>query len=111
MRSLRPARLALALTALLTLLAGLAWPPAAPSSAQLKGRNYALLVACQEYDEKELKSLQFSLNDVLEFHKVLLESGFDKDDVVLLHDKQAQTKYRPLGKHIRKQLAVLLDAL
>ena len=73
--------------------------------------QYALLVACQEYDEKELKPLQFSRNDILEFHKVLLDSGFDKDDIVLMHDKQDETKYRPLAKNIRKQLEVLLGGL
>src|SRR4051812_8788317 len=105
-------RLALLLAPLaITLAAGSPPPAAAPSTAQPGGRSYALLVACQEYDEKELKSLSFSRNDILAFHQVLLESGFHKDDVILIHDKQEATKFRPLAKNIRTQVEVLLAGL
>lgn len=81
-----------------------------PKKTAGRSSHFALLVACQEYDEKELKPLQFTRNDILEFHRALLEAGFNKDDVVLMHDKQEADRL-PEAKKIRKQLKLLLAGL
>jgi uncharacterized caspase-like protein len=85
-------------------------PPASHAQDKQRGKNYALLVACQEYDEKELKSLQFTRNDILALYDVLLDSGFKKDNIVLMHDKQP-VDFVPEAKRIRRELKLLLGGL
>ena len=75
-----------------------------------KGTRYALLVAVAEYDTTELRPLQFTRNDITAFNDALIESGFRKDHIVLLHDKQ-ERRYLPTGKNIRKELDLLLADL
>jgi len=75
------------------------------------GRNFAFLVAVADYDLKHLKPLQYSRNDILEFHAELIKSGFDKGNVVLMHDDLKQVKHRrylPEANKIVAELNLLL---
>ena len=60
----------------------------ATSSAE----NYAFLVAVQDYNVKDLKPLQFTRNDILAFAKILRESGFKEENIVLMTDKSEQRR-------------------
>jgi tetratricopeptide (TPR) repeat protein len=98
--------------ALAVLLAG---PGAAWSRAderprvRAKGRNYAFLVACAKYRKTELKTLKYTRADILDFSRVLSESGFGKENLVILHDGRGQEpEDLPLAENIRSRLRQLL---
>jgi formylglycine-generating enzyme required for sulfatase activity len=80
------------------------------SAAERKGRYYAFLVACEGYSKKDFHPLHHTRNDILAFYKVLLQSGFDKSNVVLMHDNQERLLLPEAGK-IQKQMKVLLKEL
>jgi len=78
------------------------------------GENYAFLVAVADYDVKQLKPLQFTRNDILEFHQRLVDSGFVKDNIVLMHDDLKQIgklRYAPTAENIRKEFTLLVESL
>ena len=66
-------------------------------------KAYALLIACDQYDDAELRPLRFSKNDILSFQNILLESQFPADNLVLLHGDQPDD-LKPTGSRIQKQL-------
>jgi hypothetical protein len=76
-------------------------------SRSVPPKSYAFLVACSEYDKRELNKLEFTLQDVQEFYQVLLASGFAKENIVLMHDNQPRDLL-PEGRKIREQLDLLL---
>ncbi len=93
------------------LLAG--WLGLAPTTAWASGRagqSYAFLVACAAYDKAELAPLKYTRNDILDFHKALLQSGFSPRHVVLMHDEQKKD-YLPEARKIRRLLKALLAGL
>src|SRR5262249_50368269 len=95
------------------LMSFLAWTPATlaqNNKGAPKGKGFALLVACTDYDKKELRPLKFTRHDIQAFYQNLLEAGFPKDNIVLMHDKQAKD-YLPEAKKIRKQLDLLFARL
>jgi uncharacterized caspase-like protein len=96
-------RLALRLTLLLPLL------PCLPSFAQQpqRGTGYALLVSCEKYDERHLKPLQFTRNDIVGLQNILIESGFRADNIVALHEEQPHDLL-PEGPKVRKHLKRVL---
>jgi formylglycine-generating enzyme required for sulfatase activity len=92
-------------TGLATLLVGVA------AAGSGRGTQYALLVGCSEYNKGEFRKLPYTGNDVDGFRQALVETGFDRDNIVLLHDKSDATTYRPLKVNILKQLELLLDGI
>jgi tetratricopeptide (TPR) repeat protein len=99
---------AVACLAVLAALASQA-PRSAPA-AEPRGRNYAFLVAGQDYDRKELRPLQYTRNDITEFYRALLDAAFAKQNVVLMHDGQPKDLL-PEARKVRKELGVLLAGL
>jgi formylglycine-generating enzyme required for sulfatase activity len=79
-------------------------------AAERQGRAYAFLVACQGYDKKELRPLRFAQNDMTAFAKALIDSGYDKDRMVLMHDGQ-ERRYLPEAAKIKEELTLILDEL
>jgi sulfatase modifying factor 1 len=78
------------------------------------GENYAFLVAVQDYDVKQLKPLQFTRNDILEFRDLLLNSGYKPENVVVLHDDTkalSKLRFASLADNIRKEYRTLLATL
>ena len=78
------------------------------------GEDYAFLVAVQEYDVKQLRPLHYARNDILEFHKTLLSSGYGPKNVVLMHDDLrtlGQLRFAPEANKIRHELKLLLSTL
>lgn len=71
--------------------------------------NYAFLVAVQDYNVKDLKPLQFTRSDILAFAKILRESGFKDENIVLMTDKSEQRRYDAEAEKIRKQFDLLLS--
>ncbi|MEZ6056946.1 MAG: SUMF1/EgtB/PvdO family nonheme iron enzyme [Planctomycetaceae bacterium] len=84
-----------------------------------RAEQYAFIVGIGGYDEKQLKPLgEYPRNDAIEFRDVLIESGFKKENVVLMVDDLAALpkgnvagRYLPEGAKIRKELALLLPGL
>ncbi len=89
-----------------------AWPGPAPAAraAEPSGQSYAFLVACGAYDKAELKPLKYTRNDILAFYRTLLQTGFPKEHVVLMHDEQKKD-YLPEARKIRRLLKALLAGL
>src|SRR5260370_24232022 len=81
--------------------------PSGPLCAEPRGQRYAFLVACGDYDQKELRPLKYTRNDISAFHRVLLDSGFPTENIVLMHESQSR-EYLPEAKKSRTQLALLL---
>jgi formylglycine-generating enzyme required for sulfatase activity len=79
-------------------------------AAEGKGRFYAFLVACQDYSKKDFHPLHHTKKDILAFHKLLVRSGFDKNNIVLMHDTQTRLLL-PEADKIRTQMKVLLKEL
>ncbi|HEV3384732.1 MAG TPA: caspase family protein [Gemmata sp.] len=79
--------------------------------AKAKGTNYAFLVACAGYDKTELQPIKddVTINDILEFKKALLETGFEEANIVLMHDKQTERRFLPEYEKILKELDLFLD--
>ncbi|MCC7420677.1 MAG: SUMF1/EgtB/PvdO family nonheme iron enzyme [Planctomycetaceae bacterium] len=89
----------------------LLWRLMSPT-ATFAGENYAFLVAVGDYDPKQLHRLPYSRNDVLAFYDVLLQSGFKKENVTLMHDDPKNSlpaRLLPESAKIRKQLTLILS--
>jgi len=87
-------------------------PPAALAQGTSgKGHSYAFLVACSDYNKNELKPLPFTINDIEEFRKVLLESGFEADSITMLHDRQTDRLLLSEKAKILKALRLQLNGL
>ena len=56
----------------------------------------------------KLTPLNYTRDDLIDFHKTLLGSGFRDDHVVLMHDQLTNPDLTPTIKNIRTQLDVLL---
>ena len=76
-----------------------------------RAENYAFLVAVQDYDVKDLKPLQFTRSDILEFAKVLEKSGFKADKMVVMTDKSEQRRYLSEAEKIRAEFELLLAGI
>src|SRR5688500_194299 len=79
-----------------------------PLEAGGRGVKYALLVGCSEYDKTQLRPLPYTINDIEGFKSSLLTSGFEADNIVLMHDRMSETRYRPLRNNILQELELLL---
>ena len=91
--------------ALVCVLASLSHAAAAP------GANYAFLVGCSGYNNVNLPKLPYTLNDVKEFKKVLVQTGFPEDNIKLLVDEAGQpARYLSEKAKIVKELKMICDA-
>ncbi|MEY2725822.1 MAG: Serine/threonine-protein kinase pkn1, partial [Planctomycetota bacterium] len=88
---------------------------ASPASG---GQKYAFLVGISDYDEKQLKPLPFARNDIIQFRRLLLETGFKADNIVMLVDDPAAApegaragRFLPECQKIQAELEVLLPSL
>ena len=80
--------------------------------------KYAFLVGISDYDEKQLTPLPFARNDIIQFRRLLLETGFKADNIVMLVDDPAAApegaragRFLPECKKIQAELEVLLPSL
>jgi uncharacterized caspase-like protein len=90
-----------------------------PAAAQpiKSGTSYALLVACDKYDEKQLKSLKFTRNDIIGLHNILIESGYKADNIIAMYDRWSDSKggrldldpLLPQCANIRRKLKQLVE--
>ena len=75
------------------------------------GRQYALLVGVRNYDKDQLRSLQYTENDVNDLAAVLKDAGYKR--VVLMTQSEAASQgdntLLPTAKNVRKKLAAILD--
>lgn len=79
-----------------------------------KGKKYALLVGVDRYGKGTLlPGLTYPQRDVEGLSDVLLDSGYDKDDVVVMTRKSGVEDFDllPTADHVRNQLTLLLKLL
>jgi hypothetical protein len=76
-----------------------------------RGTKYAILIACSQYDKTQLQQLPYTIDDVEGFRKALLTTGFETDNIVVLHDRQTENRYRPFKANILKELRLLLSGM
>src|SRR4051794_8304822 len=76
------------------------------------GETYAFLVGISEYENKnELKALRFATDDVITFGGVLRNSGVPIKNIVMMHDRQSNPRFKPLAKKILREFHLLLATL
>jgi WD40 repeat protein len=84
---------------------------AAPCHGE-EGQRYAFLVACKKYKEKTgLLPLQYTHNDILDFEKALLNSGFQEKNITLMYEGQTDSDLFPEKRKIEEQLRGRLRSL
>ncbi|WP_165220612.1 tetratricopeptide repeat protein [Aquisphaera insulae] len=82
------------------------------SASPLHGDTYAFLVGVSEYERKdEVKALRFASDDVIAFGGVLRNAGVPARNIVLMHDRQTNPRFRPSGKNILREIHLLLATL
>jgi hypothetical protein len=81
----------------------------APAEAA-RGKKYAFLVACSEYQAGQFRKLPGTVAEMKEFRQTLLGCGFRAEDVVFLHDG-AGRRYLAEKQKIIKELDLLLGRL
>ena len=76
------------------------------------GDTYAFLVGVSEYESKdELKALRFATDDVIAFGGVLRNSGVPIKNIVMMHDRQSNPRFKPSAKKILREFHLLLATL
>jgi Tfp pilus assembly protein PilF len=76
------------------------------------GETYAFLVGVSEYESKdELKALRFASDDVIAFAGVLRNSGVPVKNIVVMHDRQSNPRFKPVVKKILREFHLLLATL
>jgi tetratricopeptide (TPR) repeat protein len=88
----------------------LSTPLARGAERRTKGENYAFLVGVGDYDVQELKPLKYASNDIKGFYQALLDSGFRKENIVLMNEEQ-KPRFLPEGKKIRGEFTRFLARL
>ena len=81
-------------------------PPAKKKAAH---QRWAILIGVDDYAQAQ--DLQYCGADQRAFRERLIKSGFDEDNVFLLHDEAKEKKYLPFKANIEKQLDLLLGLL
>ena len=71
-----------------------------------RGQKWALLIGVDDYTE--IRKLKFAGADQRALAEQLIALGFAQDQVVVLHDKATESKYRPFRENIEKQLELVL---
>jgi formylglycine-generating enzyme required for sulfatase activity len=83
----------------------------APTRAAKKGKRYAFLVACKDYQAGQFRKLPGTIPEMGEFRQALLDSGFAAEDVVFLHDEHPQRRFQSEKQKILDELDLLLARL
>ena len=76
------------------------------------GDTYAFLVGVSEYENKsELRALRFATDDVIAFGGVLRNSGVPAKNIVMMHDRQSNPRFKPVARKILREFHLLLATL
>lgn len=78
-----------------------------PKPAAAVGERWAVLIGVDDYATAQ--DLAFCGADQRDLHAKLKSCGFAEDHLFLLHDKAAETKYRPSQRNIERELGVVLN--
>ena len=75
-----------------------------------RGEKYALLVGVTRYVSKDLRPLPYSEHDVTDLARVLRESGYKADNVVVMSPTAGGTdpRFLPLADRVRAELSLFL---
>jgi tetratricopeptide (TPR) repeat protein len=94
-----------------------AWPlafliVAAWTGPGCRADTYAFLVGVSDYENKaELKPLRFSCDDMISFAGVLRNSGVPARNIVVMHDRQSNARFKPSRAKVLKEFHLLLATL
>ena len=72
-------------------------------------QRWAILIGVDDYAQAQ--DLQYCGADQRAFRERLIKSGFDEENVFLLHDEAKEKKYLPFKANIEKQLDLVLGLL
>jgi uncharacterized caspase-like protein len=103
-------RVGIALMLTLAALAGVV----ARAQRALEGEKYAVLVGVRVYDPAEpLPTLTYPEDDMDELARVLVASGYKRENIKLMTQREGATRprFEPTADKIRKELALMLDRL
>ena len=75
-----------------------------------RGEKYAFLLASSKYNSTQLRDLPFTIEEIEDFRKALVKTGFADDNILLLHDK-ADRERLPEKAKIERQFRLLLNGL
>jgi sulfatase modifying factor 1 len=81
-------------------------PIAGEKAAANGGQRWAVLIGVDDY--QWARKLRFCGADVNGLAEQLVAAGFPKDQVYLLHDKVAESRYRPLKNNIDESFRLVL---
>src|ERR1043165_4648275 len=77
-----------------------------------KGRQFAFLVACGDYDKTQLNPVTFTVPEMTAFRQVLIDSGVPDKNIVFLHDKTGEPRrFLPVRENILKEFSLLMERL
>src|ERR1043165_694249 len=76
-----------------------------------KGRTFAFLVACGDYDKTQLKPVPFTVNEMKLFRDILVQSGVADKNIVFLHDDARPIRFLPSRANILEQFKLLMERL
>jgi tetratricopeptide (TPR) repeat protein len=95
---------------MLMLTLGLAASANFASAAETRGERYALLVGVQGYPPGQLRSLEFSENDVNDLARALELGGYRQENVRVLTGSRGRENFNlvPTAKNIRRELDLLV---
>jgi hypothetical protein len=89
----------------LALLAGTTFAPAA--DAPKVAERWAVLIGVDDY--ANANDLQFCGADQTALRDRLVAAGFRAENVVLMHDRAADNKYKPSQRNIEQQLSLVIS--
>jgi tetratricopeptide (TPR) repeat protein len=82
------------------------------STTTSRGDTYAFLVGVSEYEKKdELKALRFASDDMIAFAGVLRNGGIAAKNIVVMHDRQSNPRFKPSARRILREFHLLLATL
>ena len=76
-----------------------------------KGTQWAILIAGARYAHLQKIPGEETINDIVEFKKALLATGFAEDHIVLMHDRQADVKNGGQGNEYLPEHDKIVDML
>ncbi|MEQ8791687.1 MAG: caspase family protein [Pirellulaceae bacterium] len=82
---------------------------AALAADSVTGKRYALLISVNDYNY--LSDLRYCDNDMVSLRDALVHSGFEDNNVTLLHGGSARQELLPFRNNILEQLKVMLGGV
>ncbi len=76
----------------------------------VRGEKYAFLLACSRYNSTQLRDLPYTIEEMEDFKKALLASGYDPGNIVMLHDR-CERDAMPLKANVLRMFHLVLAGM